>query len=1221
MNAPKLTILPFLQAWDPATRQLTLNVLVTPVGDPRQPLDSLPTGQVTARAFAGCEIVLAPHVSTNAGQIPTLADTPAGGATLPLTMPATQGPLFDALANAFRITQPQQPFQRDAAFTLRKYLPRSYRAAFDFIAPKTDLAVIDDSYFCALRCARDALPGTAVPTDEVSWGEVFAMLLRQPFMARAAGLIHTVQVTLPDPFPGGWVFFSLAGTSDYASNASTDPDFLKLYSTRVPELDRAARPVFTAVSFPVAADAAALAALGPFDEVFDEAESYDDGFAKIVHARQPDTGYISADDGEGPELVADPGIQLGWDDEDVLVATNRGVGLNADGSTPPEAPSSVAGYRVDVRPAGDTTWHTMCQIGADASSFGGVALGGFEQETNVEVHPTKLDKQFWLPPFFTAWLGRSLVALTPDEMLLSNRGVDEPSGFVPMGGDAVPLRYGRSYDFRVRLADMTGGGPDWTIAPVRRAQQPVARHDMRRKVRMRRVKVTPDLLGSAPPAHATPVSFQVRRPGCGYPEAVFTGLDGAFEALRDAARHNETLPDPENRGRAKPGTDPSLRAVEVPDPDALALEIKVYAATPTFDPAGGRDGQVLVSRTYRAFPTLPDATSETALQLELDWVTAGRLSERAWPMESQPVGATGPVAVPRGRDVRIVVRAVGRQDLSYFATPEAALGDEVALWNGTLNVPAVDEPPVFEPLAAVDAVASVFLQPDPVENAATRSAPTQQRPSPLLAKRLASALDLVEEDGVLYGQPGQRVVFACNGLKHHLAPDGSSVALLNRSELAQTWITAVRIPLARDWTWTGYAKPALKLSRRTELSGRNQVSTVKLGDVAIEHTIGQQAARVVPPDRERIEVIVIDAFEPPLGHDGFPYEPIVSYQIEARFDAAPSQQQTLNTHLPVATPPQVAPKVVSAGHALSPYTATEDYAETLDRERLLWLEFAEDPRQDPRDVLYGRVVARAADPMLLPDWEPEADPPNLAEIDLDPETVRVIRPGQPDDNAGLSAMQPLIPARDSSLHYALPLPANVAPESADLFGFFTYEFRVGHPRGTQEEPYWSTAQGRFGPPTVIEGVQFPAPKLDCTVRRFGQTWQLSAKHARPVIDGEPVAIDRPNTVIWFVLYARVMQADGTTRRNVQLSRTIGRPEEPRPGRRPIRSFADWTRQEVEAALARLGLPASTPCSTLAVELLPEPNGTFWDPLGFDLGEVRILRTSRLVEIPDDCCVE
>jgi hypothetical protein len=30
MSTPKLTIVPYLQGWDPATRQLTLNLLVTP---------------------------------------------------------------------------------------------------------------------------------------------------------------------------------------------------------------------------------------------------------------------------------------------------------------------------------------------------------------------------------------------------------------------------------------------------------------------------------------------------------------------------------------------------------------------------------------------------------------------------------------------------------------------------------------------------------------------------------------------------------------------------------------------------------------------------------------------------------------------------------------------------------------------------------------------------------------------------------------------------------------------------------------------------------------------------------------------------------------------------------------------------------------------------------------------------------------------------------------
>ena len=34
-----------------------------------------------------------------------------------------------------------------------------------------------------------------------------------------------------------------------------------------------------------------------------------------------------------------------------------------------------------------------------------------------------------------------------------------PVPVVPIGADNVELRYGRRYEFRVRLADTTGGGP------------------------------------------------------------------------------------------------------------------------------------------------------------------------------------------------------------------------------------------------------------------------------------------------------------------------------------------------------------------------------------------------------------------------------------------------------------------------------------------------------------------------------------------------------------------------------------------------------------------------------------------------------------------------------------------------------------------------------------------------------------------------------------------
>jgi hypothetical protein len=43
-------------------------------------------------------------------------------------------------------------------------------------------------------------------------------------------------------------------------------------------------------------------------------------------------------------------------------------------------------------------------------------------------------------------------------------------------------------------------------------------------------------------------------------------------------------------------------------------------------------------------------------------------------------------------------------------------------------------------------------------------------------------------------------------------------------------------------------------------------------------------------------------------------------------------------------------------------------------------------------------------------------------------------------------MIPLISATSHSkgLHYLLPVPAGISPESLELFSFWTYEFRVGH---------------------------------------------------------------------------------------------------------------------------------------------------------------------------------
>ena len=115
------------------------------------------------------------------------------------------------------------------------------------------------------------------------------------------------------------------------------------------------------------------------------------------------------------------------------------------------------------------------------------------------------------------------------------------------------------------------------------------------------------------------------------------------------------------------------------------------------------------------------------------------------------------------------------------------------------------------------------------------------------------------------------------------------------------------------------------------------------------------------------------------------------------------------------------------------------------------------------DTYFGRVLAYGPDPLLAiglelqPAHVTDPEPP----LPIDPEPVRVVFAGQDSDEAGLDAMAPLLPAVPSGgvkdgVHWLLPLPPGIAPDALELFGFWTYEFRVGH--STQ----WSTAQGRFG---------------------------------------------------------------------------------------------------------------------------------------------------------------
>ena len=217
-------------------------------------------------------------------------------------------------------------------------------------------------------------------------------------------------------------------------------------------------------------------------------------------------------------------------------------------------------------------------------------------------------------------------------------------------------------------------------------------------------------------------------------------------------------------------------------------------------------------------------------------------------------------------------------------------------------------------------------------------------------------------------------------------------------------------------------------------------------------------------------------------------------------------------------------------------------------------------------------------------------------------------------------MQPLTISPHSDRHYLLPFPKNMSAESPELLGFFVYELRVGHDCWR-----WSTANGRFGLPLRVAGVQHPAPQLRCAVTRSFTSITVKAPFASPIWEGRNFRPPhQPNTRLQALLYAQVRQVDGQSWRNVLLMSAMGSIDfnfndiGPREDIRRALALMQFPQDDILNRLSILGLPPDSSLSVIAAELLPEPGSPFDDPLGVNLGQVRILRTTPLTAVPAIC---
>jgi hypothetical protein len=1194
---------------------------------------------------------------------------------------------------------------------LRKYLPKSYRQAFNFTVPRTEFAKTDDSYHCAVKRPKYDKNFVQSP-DEITWGRVIAFCLRQPLLLKRIGLMHNLTLTLPtnDYFQdGGWVYFDL--TSAFNEFDITNPNTeLKLYAARIPPIEDE-RQLFAALLFPVVPDL--VQPNGDFDTLKIEAADYDDGFAKIVHAVQPVSADLLSEEPDNQHVQKDAGIRLGWDDEQLLIWQNRQV--LADPATPGkrvDAPLGVFSYRVDVRNQGDEQWSSLVLIrNLEELNLAGEAISPAltPLETGVQVYPTKIDAGadtfYWLPSYFTQWYGPSLVLPDMRAAMLDESGALADPGsyhdlhikakpeqrgglYEPLLPENCELKYGREYEFRVRLADLTGGGPSVDDDELNDAPATSASRIFKRYVAPKQLKIRPLTPQPAPESSAvtfyTGTSFAISRPRLGYPALLFTQMDtnDAFQKLLEDKAFLHT-------GKVGKEKIKDQREVSYFDPDVDQMMVIVEVKSLMLDNLASlnqREEFIPLYTTFRRFAE----DSEEAFELNLEYRDANvidfenKLTFGDLGISQTEIDDGESLVLPTSRDIRITLLPVcsDKEDSpEYFGFAETLFagkfrrtGEPVQFF---VRQDATEEQDFFRLDLESNQLQGIYLQPDPpqVINALTIVAEVvegKELQQSTLIQRLAAQLNVDFKGMTLIGKPGERIQFGCsNRIRHTLAPDNSSLTFATKGDLFNHWLCVLSFEINRDWTWDGLSDTGVEIRRHKLFT--DEPATAEddvVGYVQLKKTASRLAT--TKPDRSLTRIVFIDAVEPKKDLDKpttaahpFPNTIDVTYTLAPHFIPGVSNASTQSAkvkrdvQLPVTTIPAQVLKVVAAGIALSPYQHNEDYSETAVRQRYLWFEF-EEPLQDPNDDCFARVLTYAPDPLLsFPNFDQVAviqDDPPLA---IPSELIRVITKDHGNDNAGIDAMQMMMPENGepeppliklSPVHYLLPLPPGLHNESGELFGFFTYELRVGH-----SNRIWSTAHGRFGHPTRVNGVQHPAPPLKCLVDRTPEGINVTAQYALALFGGKNVTSKPPKSEIWCLLYAQVKQADGKQNRNILLSEEKLQYVEPQKDFKvknflahrfdakvslqkansikvnldaPLAGVANWAESEIMNLLAQFNLAGDTSLSVLAVEMMPRydqyilggpPPNTSIHPLSHQLGQYRILRTSRLVAAPEICC--
>ncbi|MEO6187377.1 MAG: hypothetical protein ABIO82_05140, partial [Ginsengibacter sp.] len=749
---------------------LSLNIVLIPRN--QDPFLTFPTGLLAPDDSAVAFADFAPEFDLKI--VKGLDEFPLSNATAPTRIPVQKTIVVDPATNkkailqaiagdfAGRITKDNNSDKANPMIaedmSVRKYLPETYRNAFNFTTPRHPNALTDDSYHCAMRKDAVKKPNWQ-DTDDVSWGQLYANILRQPMLAKACGMIYSCQVSVADDatlFEKGCYIYADIINADYTTIQDklledAGGPFIKRYAVRMPKLivDEK-RAVFAPLLFPVLyrklADGVDPEPKGQWDKIFQEVNEYNDGFAKIIHATQPVSGNLLKESQDGFHPVKDLGIRLAWDDEQILIWYIRQLSENPEEpGTRLDAPLGVFGYRIDVKEdAPGAAWQSLNKVKSKAVyQIQGTSIGNTgneEIELPYQVFPTQLDNDtnspYWLPMYYTNWIGKSLVLKDSDAILIYKNdqalaGLKDPTPKQVAAGKAfeevevdATLLYGHSYDFRVRLMDISGGGPV-DEDPVNIAAAPTASVHFKRYIAPSLLRIDkPDdlvintveyfnetIVAGESKFDANP-SIIIQRPLLNYPAVVFTG------------KYQDAGQDPVALLIQSVNAQGDNKTPAIADPDVIKVEIKVEVETLRMDNLlsdSGRENYVTLYSTTRSFVgEFDDALNVPVTFGDFMSLNLGDLDDpfNDVTLNKAAIDTMNEIVLPTARKIRMTLRGLCEGDSTYFGFTNDANHDLDSRYGKKTQFrfykESTDEIDLLLPKASVPIVQGIYLQPDPV---------------------------------------------------------------------------------------------------------------------------------------------------------------------------------------------------------------------------------------------------------------------------------------------------------------------------------------------------------------------------------------------------------------------------------------------------------------------------------------------------------------------------